>query len=120
MLPLLGKVVWYSLMLIIVSRNLSNNWLLGVHAIEAVFGSNGLLVLSAFSYITDCTYGPMRTRAFLLTEGLLFLARIVPVLSVGIWLRFYLYTVPLSVCLVLSVVALLYTLFIQPESVESV
>ncbi len=120
MLPLVGKVIWYSLMLIIVSRDLPDNWLLAAHAFEAVFGSNGLVILSAFSYITDCTYGSMRAGAFLWTEGLVFLARIVPVLSLGIWLRFYLYTVPLSVCLVLSVVALLYTLFIQPESVESV
>jgi hypothetical protein len=78
------------------------------------------VMLSAFSYITDCTSGSTRTRAFLLTEGTAFLARIVPVLAVGIWLRFYLYTTPLSVCLALSVVALLYALFVQPESVETV
>jgi hypothetical protein len=119
-LPFVGKIVWYSLLLIIVSRNLSDGWLLGAHAIEAMFGSSGLVMLSSFSYITDCTYGPMRTRAFLLTEGLVFLARIIPVLAVGIWLRFYLYTAPLSVFLGLSVIALLYTLFVQPESVESV
>ncbi len=119
-LPLLGKVVWYSLMLIIVSRNLSDAWLLAAHAIEAVFGSSGLVMLSAFAFITDCTDGPMRNRAFLVTEGVTFLTRIVPVLGVGIWLRFYLYTVPLSVCLVLSVIALLYAIFVQPESVESV
>jgi len=120
MLPFVGKVIWYSLVLIVVSRNLSDGYLLAAHAIESMFGSTGLVVLSAFSYITDCTYGSMRTRAFLWTEGLVFLARIIPVLLLGIWLHFYLYTVPLSVCLVLSVVALLYTLFIQPESVESV
>jgi len=119
-LPFLGKVVWYSLMLIIVSRDLSDAWLLAAHAIEAVFGSSGLVMLSAFAYITDCTDGPMRTRAFLLTEGILFLVRVVPVLAVGIWLRFYLYIVPLSVFLGLSVIGLLYALFVQPESVESV
>jgi MFS family permease len=119
-LPFAGKVVWYSLMLIIVSRNLSDAWLLAGHAIEAVFGSSGLVMLSAFAFITDCTNGPLRNRAFLVTEGVTFLTRIVPVLAVGIWLRFYLYTVPLSICLVLSVIALLYALFIQPESMESV
>jgi len=119
-LPFLGKVVWYPLMLIIVSRDLSDAWLLAAHAIEAVFGSHGLVMLSAFAYITDCTDGSMRTRAFLLTEGIAFLARVVPVLAVGIWLRFHLYIVPLSVCLGLSVIGLLYALFVQPESVESV
>jgi hypothetical protein len=119
-LPFVGKMVWYSLMLIIVSRNLSDAWLLAAHAIESVFGSTGLLMLSAFSYITDCTYGTMRTRAFLLTEGIAFFARVLPVLAIGIWLHFYLYIGPLSVCLALSVIGLLYGMFIQPESVESV
>ncbi len=119
-LPFVGKVVWYSLLLIIVSRNLSDAWLLGAHAIEALFGSSGLVMLSAFAFITDCTNGSMRNRAFLVTEGVTFLTRIVPVLAVGIWLRFYLYTVPISVCLGLSVIGLLYAIFIQPESVESV
>jgi hypothetical protein len=119
-LPLVGKVVWYSLMLIIVSLNLSDAWLLVVRAIEAAFGSGALVSLSALAFITDCTHGSMRNRAFLVTEGVAFLTRIVPVLTVGIWLRFYLYTVPLSVCLGLSVIALLYALFLQPESVESV
>jgi hypothetical protein len=119
-LPLVGKVVWYALMLIIVSRNLSDAWLLAAHVIEAMFGSGGLVMLSAFAFITDCTHESTRNRAFLVTEGVSFLTRIVPVLVMGIWLRFYLYTIPLSVCLGLSVIALLYALFIQPESVESV
>jgi hypothetical protein len=119
-LPLVGKVIWHSLMLIIVSRDLSDTWLLIAHAIEASVGSSGLVLLSAFAYITDCTVGSLRTRAFLITEGTAFLIRVVPILAVGVWLRFYLYTVPLSVCLGFSVVALLYALFIQPESVESV
>lgn len=119
-LPFIGKVVWYSLMLIIVSRNLSDAWLLAAHAIEAVFGSSGLVMLGTFAFITDCTHESTRNRAFLVIEGVSFLTRTIPVLAVGIWLRFYLYTVPLSVCLGLSVIALLYALFIQPESVESV
>lgn len=107
-------------MLIILSHNLSDGWLLAAHAIETVFGSNGLVLLSAFAYITDGTYEPMRTRAFLLTEGITFLARIVPILAVGIWLRYYLYTTPLSICLGLSVIALFYAIFVQPESVENI
>jgi hypothetical protein len=119
-LPFVGKVIWYSLMLIIVSRDLSDAWLLAANGIEGLFGSIGLVMLSGFAYITDCTYGSMRTRAFLLSEGLLFLTRIVPILALGIWLRFYLYTVPLSVCLALSMIGLFYASFVQPESVENV
>ncbi len=119
-LPLFGKVISYSLMLVIVSRDLSDAWILATQAIEEVFGSIGLVMLSTFAYITDCTHGSIRTRAFLLTEGLMVLTRVISMLAVGIWLRFYLYTTPFSVCLALSVIALLYALFVLPESVESV
>lgn len=119
-LPLFGKVISYSLMLVIVTRDLSDTWILLTQMIEEIFGSIGLVMLSAFGYITDCTQGSMRTRAFLLTEGLMVLTRIVSMLAVGFWLRYYLYTVPFSVCLGLSVIALLYALFLLPESVESV
>jgi len=118
-LPFLGKVFRYSFMLIIVSRDLSNTWIIANHALEAMFGSGGLVILGALAYITDCT-NEGRTRAFLLTEVMTVVARIIPVLAVSLWLRYYLYIVPLSVTLALSVIGLLYTLFVQPESVESV
>jgi hypothetical protein len=118
-LPFIGKVVRYTLMIIIVARDLSNTWLIVTGAIEAIFGSSGLALLSAFSYITDCT-DESRTRAFFITEVMLVIARIIPILSIGLWLRYYLYIAPLSADLALSVLGLLYALFIQPESVENV
>jgi hypothetical protein len=118
-LPFIGKIVRYILMIIIVARDLSNTWLIVTGAIEAIFGSSGLSLLSAFSYITDCT-DKTRTHAFFLTEVLLVIARIIPVLAIGLWLRHHLYIGPLSVDLGLSIIGLFYALFIQPESVESV
>lgn len=118
-LPFIGKVVRYTLMIIIVARDLSNTWLIVTHAIEASLGSSGLAVLSAFSYITDCT-DKTRTHAFFLTEVMLVFARIIPVVAIGFWLRHHFYIGPLSVDLALSVIGLLYALFIQPESVENV
>jgi MFS family permease len=118
-LPFIGKIVRYILMIIIVARDLSNTWLIVTQAIEAIFGSSGLSLLSAFSYITDCT-DKTRTRAFFITEVMLVIARIIPVLAIGLWLRHHSYIGPLSVDLGLSVIGLFYSLFIQPESVESV
>jgi MFS family permease len=118
-LPFFGKIVRYVFMLIIVSRDLSDTWLIATHALEAVFGSDGLVMLSALAYITDCT-NESRTRAFFVTEVMTFIARIIPVLALSIWLRYHLYTVPLSVDLTLSVIGLFYALLVQPESVESV
>lgn len=121
-LPFCGKVVRYSLMLIIVSRDLSDNWLIATYALEAMFGSSGLVLLSALAYITDCTNksNESRTRAFLVTEVMVVIARIVPILAVSVWLRYHGYTVPLSVDLTLSMIGLFYALLVQPESVESV
>jgi len=118
-LPFIGKIVRYILMIIIVARDLSNTWLIVTHAIEAIFGSSGLSLLSAFSYITDCT-DKTRTHAFFLTEIMLVIARIIPILAIGLWLRHHFYIGPLSVDLGLSIIGLFYALFIQPESVESV
>ena len=119
LLPFIGKMILYTMMLIIVTRDLSDAWLLAANGIESVFGSIGLVILSAFAYMTDCTTGSMRTKSFLITEGVLFLTRVIPVVALGIWLRFYLYTAPLSLCLALSVIGLVYASFIQPESVEN-
>jgi hypothetical protein len=118
-LPLLGKVVRYSFMLIIVSLNLSDAWLIATHALEASFGFSGLVMLSALTYIADCT-DEKRTRAFLLTELMTVVARAISMLAVSLWLRHHLYTLPLSVDLIFSVIGLFYALLVQPESVESV
>ena len=118
--PFLGKVVRYALMLVIIARNLSDAWLIAAHALEAVFGSSGLVILSAFAFITDCTDDATRTRAFLITEVLMIVARIVPIISVSFLLRRSLYMVPAGVGLGLAVLGVLYILFIQPESMESV
>ncbi|CAF1620603.1 unnamed protein product [Adineta steineri] len=119
-LPFIGKVVRYSLMLIIVTHDLPDGYLMAAHACEAVFGSFGIVMLSALAYITDCTHESERTRPFLLTEVITLVARVVPVLAVGLWLQHFLYIIPTSVCLGLSVIGMLYVLFIQPESVQNI
>ncbi|CAF1383361.1 unnamed protein product [Adineta steineri] len=119
-LPFIGKVVRYSLMLIIVTHDLPDGYLMAAHACEAVFGSFGIVMLSALAYITDCTHESERTRPFLLAEVITLVARVVPVLAVGLWLQHFLYIIPTSVCLGLSVIGMLYVLFIQPESVQHI
>ena len=117
--PFIGKIIRYALMLMIVSQNLSNNWIIITHVLEGIFGSGGLIILSSFAYITDCT-NQSRTRSFFIAEIVIVIARIIPVVGISLWLRYYFYIAPLSVNLALSVIGLFYTLFIQPESVEIV
>ncbi|CAF4463951.1 unnamed protein product [Rotaria socialis] len=122
LLPFLGKIVESTLMLVVVTRNLSDAWILAAHGREAMFGSAGLIMLSGFAYITDCSPEEKRTRAFLLAELVLIVARIGPTLALGLWLNKYSYSyvVPISISLGLSVIGQFYALFIQPESVQSV
>ncbi|CAF1512735.1 unnamed protein product [Rotaria magnacalcarata] len=119
-LPFIGKVIRYSLMLIIITRDLSDTWLLLSHAIEAMFGSVGIVTLSTLAYITDCTHESERTRPFFLTEVITLVARVVPVIALGLWLKRFLYIIPTSVSLALCVIGALYVLFIQPESLQHV
>jgi len=118
-LPFFSKVLRYSFLLIIVSLNLSDAWIIATQAVEAFFGPEGLVLLSAFAYITDCT-NESRTRAFFITEVVIVISRVIPVLALSLWLRHHLYTVPLSVDLVLSVTGFFYALLVQPESVDAV
>ncbi|CAF3371831.1 unnamed protein product [Rotaria socialis] len=119
-LPFIGKIVRYTLMIIIIARDLPDGWLIACQAVEAFFGSFGIVMLSALAFITDCTHESERTRPFLIIEVIVLVARVVPVLAIGLWLQHSLYIIPLSVCLGLSIVGMLYVLFIQPESVQTV
>ena len=120
LLPYLGKVLRYTLQLIIISLNLSDVWLLAAHALEAAFGSHGLITLSAFAYITDCTNDSTRTRAFLLTEVSIIVTRILPMVLMSFLLRRSHYMLPTSISLGLSVIGVAYVLLVQPESMDSV
>jgi hypothetical protein len=117
-----GKIVYNSLLLIIISHDLSDAWLVVSHALDAAFGSHGLVMLGALAYVSDCTPQSDRTRAFFVVEVIMVIMRVAPMLAVGFWLRRFphVYITPISVFLVLSVIGILYVMFIQPESVESV
>ena len=65
-LPFVGKIIYYSLFLIIITYKLSNIWIIIIHALDSGFGSNGLVVVSALAYISDCSVASDRTRAFLM------------------------------------------------------
>ncbi len=115
-LPCIGRILRYTILLLLVELNLSDIWLIMSNVIDGLFGSNSVLLLGAIAYITDCTSDQQRSRAMLLEEAAAALTRIFPLLGLGFWLQHHGYTLPVSINLGLNVAALLYIFILQPES----
>lgn len=115
-LPCFGKILRFLILLFLVEFNLSNIWLIISHVIDALFGSNSVLLLGAMAFITDCTDEKQRSRAMLLEEATVALTRIFPLLGLGFWLLHHGYTLPIAINLALNIGAVIYIFIFQPES----
>jgi PCFT/HCP family folate transporter-like MFS transporter 1/3 len=115
-LPCIGRIIRFTIILLLVELNLSDIWLIISNGIDGLFGSNSVLLLGAIAYITDCTTDNQRSRAMLLEEAAVALTRIFPLLGIGFWLQNHGYTLPVSINLGLNVAALIYIILIQPET----
>jgi hypothetical protein len=116
LIPFIGKVIYYTLLMAIVKLNLDDGWLIATNAIESVFGSSPVMLLGVVAYISDCTTEKTRSHAFLVQEVAAVLSRTLPLLGLGFWLRAHNYVFPVSINLSINAAALLYAIFIQPES----
>jgi MFS family permease len=115
-LPCIGRIIRFIIILLLVELNLSDTWLIMANVIDGLFGSNSVLLLGAIAYITDCTTNNQRSRAMLLEEAAVALTRIFPLLGIGFWLQNHGYTLPVSINLGLNIGALIYIIVLQPES----
>jgi MFS family permease len=115
-LPCIGRIIRFSIILALVELDLSDTWLIISNVIDGLFGSNGVLLLGAIAYITDCTTDSQRSRAMLLEEAAVALTRIFPLLGIGFWLQKHGYTLPIAINLGINIAALIYILILQPES----
>ena len=115
-LPCLGKIIRFIILLFLVEFNLSDVWLIVSNVIDGLFGSNSVLLLGAIAFITDCTDEKQRSRAMLLEEAAVALTRIFPLLGLGFWLLNHGYTLPIAINLGLNIGALIYIFIFQPES----
>ncbi|CAF2610546.1 unnamed protein product [Rotaria sp. Silwood2] len=114
--PCIGRIIRFTIILLLVELNLSDIWLIISNVIDGLFGSNSVLLLGAITYITDCTTEHQRSRAMLLEEAAVALTRIFPLLGIGFWLQHHGYTLPISINLGLNIAALIYIIILQPES----
>ena len=115
-IPCLGRIIRYIILLLLVQLNLDDVWLIIADVVDGLFGSNSLLLLGAIAYISDCTSHEERGRAMILEEAAVALTRIFPLLGLGFWLQHHDYTLPMSICLGINVAALIYIYLFQPES----
>ena len=116
LLPCLGKIIRYIILLLLVQFDLSDIWFILSNVIDGLFGSNSVLLLGAIAYITDCTTEQQRSRAMLLEEAAVALTRIFPLLGLGFWLLNHGYTLPIGINLGLNIGAVIYIFVVQPES----
>ena len=115
-LPCLGRIIRFIILLLLVQFNLSDIWLILSTVIDGLFGSNSVLLLGATAYKSDCTINNERSRAMLLEEAAVALTRIFPLLGLGFWLQHHGYTLPISIDLGINIAALIYIFLFQPES----
>jgi PCFT/HCP family folate transporter-like MFS transporter 1/3 len=115
-IPCLGRIIRFIILLSLVQLNLSDTWLIISNVVDALFGSNSVLLLGAIAYISDCTTHKERSRAMLLEEAAVALTRIFPLLGRGGGLQNHGYTLPVSSDLGINVAALIYIFIFQPES----
>ena len=115
-IPCVGRIIRFTILLLLVRFDLGDAWLIVANAIDGLFGSNSLLILGAIAYISDCTTSTQRARAMLLEEVSAALTRIFPLLGLGFWLQEHGYTLPIAINLGINVAALIYVCLVQPES----
>lgn len=115
-IPFIGKVIRYALLMVFITFNWSDRWLISAHVIDNVFGSSAVMMLGALSYISDCTTEKTRSRAFLIQEIVGALTHFFTLLGLGFWLQGHGYVLPVAISLCMNSAALLYAGFFQPES----
>ncbi|CAF0768351.1 unnamed protein product [Adineta steineri] len=115
-LPCIGRIIRYTIFVLLVQLDLSDIWFIIANIIDGLFGSNSVLLLGGIAYITDCTTNKQRSSAMVLEEAAVALTRIFPLLGVGFWLQQHGHTLPMAVNLGINVGALIYIMVFQPES----
>ncbi|CAF1050338.1 unnamed protein product [Didymodactylos carnosus] len=100
--------------------NLSNIFIIISVILDGIFGTSALTILSAFAFVTDCTTLKQRTSAIIITDVSITMARVVALVGLGYYLKYYGYLIPSCVTLGLSTLGLVYSLLFQRESNQTV
>ncbi|CAF5144927.1 unnamed protein product, partial [Rotaria magnacalcarata] len=115
-LPYIGKVIRYAILTAVAYYNLSDIWIIISTMFDGLSGTAALNILSSFAYVTDCTNKKTRTAAIVITDVSLSCSRLLPSLTMGLYLQHPHYVQAMIFTFALSVLGLIFSIFLQPES----
>ena len=116
LLPFVGKIIRYMLFTAIVYFELSNMWIILSVFLDSIFGTSALNILSSFAYVSDCTNDKTRTRAIIVTDVCINCSKVIPLLTLGLYLEHPRYLESSIMTLVLCIAGLIFCIVLQPES----
>jgi MFS family permease len=115
-LPFIGKTIRYCILTAVAYYNLSNLWIILSVMFDGVFGTSALNILSTFAYVTDCTNTKTRTSAIIITDVCISCSKVLPLLTIGIYLQHPNFIQSMVFTLLLSLGGFIYSIVLQPES----
>ncbi|CAF3499217.1 unnamed protein product [Rotaria socialis] len=115
-LPFVGKITRYIILSSVVYFDLSE-WLIILAVMcDGLCGAASLCILSAFAYVADCTTAKNRTPATIIANISIASSRILPLITLGLYLKSHHFIVAMLMALGLSIFGFIFTLIFQPES----
>jgi PCFT/HCP family folate transporter-like MFS transporter 1/3 len=115
-LPYIGKVIRYFILTAVAYYNLADLWIVLAVMFDSIFGTGALNILSSFAYVTDCTTAKTRTSAIIVTDVCIGASRLIPLLTIGIYLQHPNFIQSMLFTLLLSVAGFVFCVVLQPES----
>ena len=118
-LPFAGKIIRYSILAATVYFDLSDLWIILSVTLDSLAGTGAISILSAFAYVTDCTNEKSRTSAIIITDVCIGSSRLLPLLTIGIYLQHPRFIQSMIFSFLLSLCGFIFAMFLQPESIPN-
>ena len=119
-LPFFGKIIRYAMLIATAYFNLSDLWIILSVMFDSLSGTAALSILSSFAYVSDCTTEKTRTSATIITDVCIASCRVIPLLTFGFYLQHPRFIQSMVFTLLLSFIAFILAIFLQPESIVHV
>ncbi|CAF4617142.1 unnamed protein product [Rotaria sp. Silwood1] len=115
-LPFIGKSIRFFILTAVAYYDLPNIWIILSTMVDGLFGTTALTILSSFAYVTDCTNEKLRTSGIIITDVCIASSRLLPLITMGIYLQHPRYVQSMIFTLLLSLSGFVFCIFLQPES----